>query len=73
MFTRRIARGIFIEAAASALDGQMPEVAVDGWNVTTAERSFPDNGGAAVAPNKEAFVGPKQVVAASAPDGASGN
>ena len=50
---------VTIEAAVSALGGQTPEVAVDGWNVTVAARSFPDGGGAAVALNKDAFVGPK--------------
>ena len=50
---------VTVEAAVSGLGGQVPEVAVNGWNVTTAARSFPDGGGAAVAPNKDAFVGPK--------------
>ena len=48
---------VLIEAAVSSLGGQTPVVTVDGWNVTTATRSFPN--GAAVAPNKDAFVGPK--------------
>ena len=48
---------VAIEAAVSALGGQTPLVTVDGWNVTAATRSFPN--GAAVAPNKDAFVGPK--------------
>ncbi len=50
-------RTVLIEAAVSSLGGQRPVVTVDGWNVTTTAVSFPN--GAAVAPNKDAFVGPK--------------
>jgi beta-mannosidase len=50
---------VTIEAGSAALGGGMPEVAVDGWNISTAAKSFPAGGGAAVALNKDAFVGPK--------------
>jgi beta-mannosidase len=66
-------RTVTIEAAALALDGQVPEVAIDGWNVTVSPRSFSEHGGAAVAPNRDAFVGQKPAVAAKAPDTTSSN
>jgi len=52
-------KSLTIEAGAAALGGDMPEVAVDGWNISTVAKSFPAGGGAAVAFNKDAFVAPK--------------
>jgi beta-mannosidase len=46
-------RSISIEAAAADLKGEEPAVAVDGWNVTTADRSF---GNVTIAANKDAQV-----------------
>ena len=55
-----------VEAAASSLGNETPEIAVDGWNVSVAPESFSDGGGVVVTVNKEAFVGPKAVVSATA-------
>jgi beta-mannosidase len=49
-------RTVTIEAAASDLGGDRPLVTLDGWNVTTAARSFPAAGGAGLAPNTPALV-----------------
>jgi beta-mannosidase len=46
-------RTITVEAAAKDLGGEQPLVVLDGWNVTTASRSFGD---ASIAPNTEALV-----------------
>jgi len=46
-------RTITVEAAAKDLGGDEPLVVLDGWNVTTASRSFGD---ASIAPNTEALV-----------------
>jgi hypothetical protein len=51
-------RTISIEASEADLDGDMPRVALDGWNTTVAARFFPENGGAEIAPNTEASVSP---------------
>jgi hypothetical protein len=56
-----------VEAASSSLGNETPEIAVDGWNVTAVAQNLPGGGGVAVALNKEAFVGPKAVVPATAP------
>jgi hypothetical protein len=50
-------RTITVEAAAKALGGEPPLVVLDGWNVTTAARSFPAGGGASSAVNADAQVG----------------
>ena len=47
---------ISIEADARDLGGDKPRVILDGWNVTTADQSFPDHGGAAIGENEEARV-----------------
>jgi Exo-beta-D-glucosaminidase Ig-fold domain len=47
---------IDVEAEEAALGGDTPLVVLDGWNTTVAPRSFPDNGGAAIAPNTDAMV-----------------
>jgi len=62
-------RTVTIEAGSSSLGSETPEIAVDGWNISTAGRAFPAGGGAAVALNKDAFVGPKEVAPAAAPAG----
>ncbi len=46
-------RSISVEAAVMDLHGEKPVVAVDGWNVTTVDRSFGD---VAVVANREAAV-----------------
>ncbi len=52
-------RVIAIEAGGGGLGADKPEVVVDGWNVGVVEKVFDGGGGASVALNKEAFVGPK--------------
>ncbi len=52
-------RTVTIEAGSASLGAETPEVAVDGWNISTATRNFPAGGGAAATQNKDAFVGPK--------------
>jgi beta-mannosidase len=53
-------RTITVEAAAGDLGGQLPLVTLDGWNVSTASRTFPGmNGGAAIALNTAAQVAAK--------------
>jgi len=47
---------ITIEAALKDIGKDRPLVVLDGWNVTTQSKSFPDNGGAAVATNTNAHV-----------------
>lgn len=49
---------ISVEADLADLKGDTPLIAVDGWNTTVAAQSFPENGGAAVAPNTQAMVDP---------------
>jgi beta-mannosidase len=49
-------RRIAIEAAVEDLDGAVPLVVVDGWNVTAKAMAFPDNGGARIATNDNACV-----------------
>jgi hypothetical protein len=49
-------RVLVIEASAAELGHDRPLVTIDGWNVTTVWRMFPDHGGAAVAPNDAAIV-----------------
>jgi hypothetical protein len=46
-------RSISVEAAMADLKGEEPAIAVDGWNVTTADRSF---GNVTIAANKDAQV-----------------
>jgi hypothetical protein len=46
-------RKISVEAATADLKGEEPAIAVDGWNVTTADRSF---GNVKIAANKEAQI-----------------
>jgi len=62
-------KSLTIEAASSSLGAETPEVAIDGWNVSTAPASFPAGGGAAVALNKDAFVAPKALTPAAPPAG----
>jgi hypothetical protein len=62
---------VTIEAGSAALGNEAPEVAVDGWNVSVANRSFP--GGVSVAKNTDAFVGPKTPATATAPATEAGN
>lgn len=52
-------KSITIEAPAAQLGADTPEITVDGWNVTVAEKSFPAGGGISVTPNKDAFVAPR--------------
>jgi len=47
---------ITIEAASRDLGSDLPLVVLDGWNVTTTDRTFPDNGSAAIATNAQAHV-----------------
>jgi hypothetical protein len=49
-------RTITISAASADLGGAQPLVALDGWNVTTSNQTFPGNGGASIAPNTPAIV-----------------
>ena len=49
---------ISIEAAQGDLGGDVPRVALDGWNTSVIPRFFPENGGAEIAPNSEAIVSP---------------
>ena len=46
-------RSISVEAATADLQGEEPAITVDGWNVTTADRSF---GNVTIAANKDAKV-----------------
>ena len=45
-----------VEAGLKDLGGDVPLVVVDGWNVTTASKTFAENGGAAIATNANAYV-----------------
>jgi Ig-like domain-containing protein len=49
-------RTIVIEAASADVGNDRPLVTLDGWNVTTKARSFPDGGGASIATNEQAHV-----------------
>jgi beta-mannosidase len=47
---------ITIEAALKDLGNDRPLVVLDGWNVTTASATVPENGGASIATNDQAHV-----------------
>jgi beta-mannosidase len=54
---------ISIEAASKDLGNDLPRVVLDGWNVTTPSKTFPDNGGASIATNEPAHVNRTPVLA----------
>jgi hypothetical protein len=47
---------ITVEADARDLAGDQPLVVVDGWNITTKDQTFPENGGVRIATNTAAHV-----------------
>jgi beta-mannosidase len=60
-------KAVTIEADSSSLGNEMPEIAIDGWNVTVLAMIFPEGGGVAIALNEDAFVGPKAADPVTAP------